>query len=357
MQFVITNVGLSAAQAAQAAGLKIQITSFSVGSGVNYLPAVTDTALHGTILYTQPVNFYEIISPTQINYILIMDDTVGNFSYGEVGLYLADGTLFALGARTTLNSKSKTTGSNAGDVIRIDAALVLSNVDPATIYFPIYQTVNAKLPELAGPHLLTPPAVSNSNAFIVHKGTDFGRDTIATAVGVHEWDFSNYDRVFSGQTTVNGSGYTTAPTVVFTGGSPTRPASGTATVSNGSVIALTLTDSGSGYQSKPTITLSGGGGTGAYVDGIYTKGVTSVGITSAGTGYVSAPIVIVSGGGGSVYFPAGTYLVGKTTHVVLLSNVSLVGCGDGSNIKLANNTPASPPTSKGTSSRVSLHIL
>ena len=46
-------------------------------------------------------------------------------------------------------------------------------------------------------------------------------------------------------------------------------------------------------------------------------------------------------GGGKVYFPAGLYLIGTTTHVVMLSNVSLVGAGWASKIKLANNTPIS----------------
>jgi hypothetical protein len=46
-------------------------------------------------------------------------------------------------------------------------------------------------------------------------------------------------------------------------------------------------------------------------------------------------------GGGAVYFPPGLYLVGTSTHVVMLSNVNLVGAGWASKIKLANNTPIS----------------
>jgi hypothetical protein len=69
--------------------------------------------------------------------------------------------------------------------------------------------------------------------------------------------------VITGFTVTNGgSGYTSAPTVVFTGGGGTGAAA-TATVSSAGVVTgITLTSAGSGYTSAPTISFSGGGGTG-----------------------------------------------------------------------------------------------
>jgi len=63
--------------------------------------------------------------------------------------------------------------------------------------------------------------------------------------------------------TAGGSGYTSAPTVSFSGGSPSTPAAATATVSGGSVTSVTMTSWGSGYSSTPAVTFSGGGGSGA----------------------------------------------------------------------------------------------
>ncbi len=60
----------------------------------------------------------------------------------------------------------------------------------------------------------------------------------------------------------SGAGYTTAPTVSFTGGNPIRPAVATATVVGGVVTGLVFTDHGL-YASAPTIGFAGGGGTGA----------------------------------------------------------------------------------------------
>ena len=62
--------------------------------------------------------------------------------------------------------------------------------------------------------------------------------------------------------TAGGSGYTSAPTVVFTGGSGTGAAATAVVSSTGVVTGITLTSAGSGYLTAPVISFSGGGGTG-----------------------------------------------------------------------------------------------
>ena len=64
---------------------------------------------------------------------------------------------------------------------------------------------------------------------------------------------------------VGGLGYTSAPTVVFTGGGGSG-ASATAVVASGVVTSITLSPAygtGLNYTSAPTISFIGGGGTGA----------------------------------------------------------------------------------------------
>jgi hypothetical protein len=62
--------------------------------------------------------------------------------------------------------------------------------------------------------------------------------------------------------TAGGSGYTSAPTVNFSGGGGSG-ATATAFITNGAVIGFRMGSLGSGYTSAPTVTLSGGGGSGA----------------------------------------------------------------------------------------------
>lgn len=73
------------------------------------------------------------------------------------------------------------------------------------------------------------------------------------------------DKVTGLQLTAGGSGYTSAPQVVFNGGGGSG-AVATATVQNGAVVSLTLTDGGSGYTTNPTISFDGGGGDGATAE-------------------------------------------------------------------------------------------
>lgn len=80
-----------------------------------------------------------------------------------------------------------------------------------------------------------------------------------------------------------GTGYTSAPTVGFTGGGGTGAAA-TATVVNGRVTGLVITAGGSGYTTVPTITFTGGGGSGAAATAVLTtQVVTSATVTNSGT--------------------------------------------------------------------------
>jgi hypothetical protein len=58
--------------------------------------------------------------------------------------------------------------------------------------------------------------------------------------------------------TTGGAGYTTEPTVTFTGGGGTG-ATASATIAGGAVTAVTVTNPGSGYTTAPTPVFTGGG--------------------------------------------------------------------------------------------------
>lgn len=80
--------------------------------------------------------------------------------------------------------------------------------------------------------------------------------------------------------------------------------------------------------------------------------------TDDSTAAINAAIVSANAaGGGAVYFPSGLYVIGTTTYVTLLSNVSLIGDGPSSKIKLANSSPVSAALSAITAvSRTNISI-
>lgn len=72
------------------------------------------------------------------------------------------------------------------------------------------------------------------------------------------------------------------------------------TIQSGQVQTIIITNGGTGYTSAPTVSFSGGGGTGAAATANITAGVvTSITITNRGSNYTSLPTVSFSGGGGS----------------------------------------------------------
>ena len=77
-------------------------------------------------------------------------------------------------------------------------------------------------------------------------------------------------------------------------------ATATAEISLGAVSAIIVTYGGSGYTSVPSVIITGGGGAGATATAsLLGTALNGISITSSGTGYTSPPPVVIRGGGGS----------------------------------------------------------
>ena len=104
----------------------------------------------------------------------------------------------------------------------------------------------------------------------------------------------------------NGTGYTSAPTVVITpaagdlgyGASATIPAPASGVLSG----TLVMVSTGKGYNTLPTVSLTGGGNAGC---------ITGFSALVGGSGYIKPPTLTVTGGGGSGF--VGTALIGNVT--------------------------------------------
>jgi len=102
--------------------------------------------------------------------------------------------------------------------------------------------------------------------------------------------------------------------------------------------SINLINPGSGYTSAPTVTFTGGGGSGAIAVAVVdtdptssTNGqVTEIDITNGGSGYTSAPTVTITGGGGS----------GARANAALnLANNTLAICKDSTGLRAACYPP------------------
>ena len=167
MEFVITNAGIAAARAAQTNGFKIAIKTFRVGSAFDYTPVAGDSRLRGTELYSQNINNQIPQDSDTVRFVLIMDRNVGNFSYGEMGLYLEDGTLFALGAYSTLQTKTMTSSSLIGNRIEVIVDLKLTQF-PTILTVVMQSAANGRLPTVNIEDVLPKPDTANLNAYTAY---------------------------------------------------------------------------------------------------------------------------------------------------------------------------------------------
>lgn len=125
-----------------------------------------------------------------------------------------------------------------------------------------------------------------------------------TSCDVITWKVGRYvyDAMSAPVTVLNqGSGYTSVPTLTFSGGIAYSQATATATVQN-KLAAVNLISGGSGYSSSPTVTLSttglqsGSGNPVAYTSAGTVYYVTGITMTNQGSNYTSAPAVSFTGG-------------------------------------------------------------
>lgn len=137
----------------------------------------------------------------------------------------------------------------------------------------------------SGAVTVTASAVAGINGGLGFSAADVGRTLRIKCGGVWLW----------GAITA----YTSPTVVTWTITNPNgqmvpKTAAGTANVSSGSVFSVSVTDGGGGYGvSPPAVSFTGGGGSGAVAYATLSNGVVvAVTMSVTGTGYTSAPTVI-----------------------------------------------------------------
>lgn len=298
MKFVITRAGLDSAQRAQANGYYISLHTFSVGSAYDYQPEDTATALKGTELHRARVSGYRVIDENTVEYTCILDQNVGDFSYGEVGLYMEDGTLFAVASQDRMIEKLRGDANATGNRIIIEARLSFSQAENVLKY-EILKLTNTEMLEIPSVAHLRPPVLAESNVYLTLTRDSTGQTIMAhKGEGDFEWTFPTFTRKKEYTVTDGGTKYTSTPTVKIEGGGGSG-AEAVAVLEDGYVKSINVTKPGLGFTSVPTVTIEGGGGFGAVARPILATGVSSIVVNNSGTGYTSAPTVSFTGGGGT----------------------------------------------------------
>jgi hypothetical protein len=117
----------------------------------------------------------------------------------------------------------------------------------------------------------------------------------------------------------SGSKYTGTPAILIDPPPfPPSQAKGTASLFNGFVTGVDITDTGHGYEGViPPVTFLGGGGSGARGTAIVINGmVTGINMTASGSGYTHAPYVLIAAPPGLASAEIAVHSVDVTLHLI-----------------------------------------
>lgn len=129
-----TTYGLAAMASAEAAGTSINLTHMAVGDGNGnaVAPTISQTALVRE-MFRAPINrvFQSPTDPNRFTAELVIPASTGGFTLREVGVFDADGSLFAVGNLPATYKPVDSEGAYADTVVRLD--FMVSNADVITL--------------------------------------------------------------------------------------------------------------------------------------------------------------------------------------------------------------------------------
>lgn len=131
-KFVVTNVGLAAADVATPVGPFIHVTGFRIGSSYGYQAQPTDTDINGTLLYQGTPSTYQYVGNNTLNIVCKIPTDAGPFDFGEVAIDMDGPVMFAKAVFDTLQTKFTSLGTNVLSTFTFNCLLKLEQ--PVAIF-------------------------------------------------------------------------------------------------------------------------------------------------------------------------------------------------------------------------------
>ena len=192
-KFIVTTLGHAAANIAEQGGPTIKIAYFRIGSDYATPAESTDDGLKGVTLYEGVPNSFTIEN-NAVAIRLEIPAAVGPFEFGEIGLYLADGTMYARCSFGKPQQKLSSVISGMPNVWRFKAILKLAQ-SPAL--FSVQTTSQNQLLEVDSfVNLGTPLQLTGApNAVIVKELSPFQEDILVWKTSDTRWAIGKYNLV------------------------------------------------------------------------------------------------------------------------------------------------------------------
>jgi hypothetical protein len=204
MQFVLTTAGQAAI--AGSPGVPPVLSLYKLGNMYGYVPAPTDLDIHGAQVWSGVPSDPVVQINNVIKYTVSLDATLGDFQFGEVGLYLPGNVLFALGSASYYIEKLQNAGVQIGNNLVIDAYITTSGTDYA-IYAELGNS-KSTLNVQAIPGVDTLPSSFQAYPNIYMIGAPDQSGTILAFSNNSYWSFTGYEEVADVQVVISATSNT-----------------------------------------------------------------------------------------------------------------------------------------------------
>lgn len=230
-QLYITEAGITAANSSSSNGPMIQIVSFALGSDYGYTPppssvypgpdsvVTSQSALRGATRYpvgqqrAVPSNYHLAADGITGVFTLVIGLDVGDFSFGEVALYMPGNIMFGIAVLNELQTKLTTTQSQTGNIINITVSFQLNGIKPNITVVNV-TTALADIRSAGSIDVLSPPSASPTNNVIGLTKDEYGRSDVLIKRDTDTWQSFQYDwLVHSGTVQVSGDKTLSDPTL------------------------------------------------------------------------------------------------------------------------------------------------
>lgn len=203
--FFITSAGLLAASTATPTGPYIEITEFRLGTDTSTSTLLTSTGLYGTTVYSASPTSYTILDIDTIGIQLDVPATAGNFSFGEIGLFLSSGVMFARASLGKSVSKVSSNSSSSPNILRYTAVVKLTQ---APAIFQITTSTGDSILEVSDFSVVQGPSqfLGSPNALIVNETSPYQESVFLWKQSSTRWSIGKYNRVTSAILASNQSG-------------------------------------------------------------------------------------------------------------------------------------------------------
>ncbi len=218
--FTVTQTGLNAANAASPTGPFINVVSFKVGDAYGYVPNISDSDIHGNLLYQSAPTTWRNMGDGTIDIQCQIPATAGPFNYGEVGLYVDDGTgtdyLFALAAFDEPQTKYSSLGTNVATSETFHCLLRLAQ---STAIFQFSTAIDQSIQIFDRWSDVAPPGLSANPDVplcLVTELDTFECSSLLTLSDDNRWTVgTNYARIATATVSNASSTSVTVPTTAF----------------------------------------------------------------------------------------------------------------------------------------------